>query len=68
MTDQFTSLNPAAIREMINHIDASLAVLDRYRIRATVAQLEIRVMLKTIRGQLEKQLRTQEGDGTPDST
>lgn len=53
---------------MINHIDASLAVLDRYRIRATVAQLEIRVMLKSIRRQLEKQLRAQEGEGTPDST
>lgn len=61
MTDQFTSLTPSAIREIIAHIDESLAVFNKNKGRISVTDLRIKSMLTTLRSQLLEQLERQEG-------
>jgi hypothetical protein len=62
MTDQFSSLTPAAMLEIIREIDASLAILDRYRMRPTAAQIRMRSMLLTVRAELIEQLTKAKSD------
>jgi len=40
MTDQFTSLTPTAIKEIIVHLDESIAVFDKYKGRMTASELQ----------------------------
>lgn len=63
MTDQFTSLTPAAIKEIITHIDESVAVFDKYRGRLSVPELQVKSMLMAMRRQLIEQLSRQVRDG-----
>lgn len=56
MTDQFTSLTPTAIREIMAHIDESLAVFEKNKGRISLTDLRIKSMLTTLRGQLAEQL------------
>lgn len=59
MTDQFTSLTPTAIKEIIAHIDESIAVFDKYRGRMTGTEIKVKSMLLTLRAQLLEQLSRQ---------
>jgi len=59
MTDQFTSLTPAAIREIIAHIDDSVAVFEKYKGRMTGTEVKVKSMLLTLRSQLVEQLSRQ---------
>jgi hypothetical protein len=59
MTDQFTSLTPAAIVEIIAHIDESIAVFDKYKGRMTGTEVKVKSMLVTLRAQLTDQLMRQ---------
>lgn len=59
MTDQFTSLTSAAIKEIISHIDNSLSVFDKYKGRMSVAELQVKSMLTALRRQMLDQLRRQ---------
>jgi hypothetical protein len=59
MTDQFTSLTPAAIKEIIVHIDESIAVFDKYKGRMTGTEIKVKSMLLTLRSQLLDQLSRQ---------
>ena len=59
MTDQFTSLTPLAIREIVTHIDESIAVFDKYKGRMTASELQVKSMLTALRSQLLDQLQRQ---------
>lgn len=63
MTDQFTSLTPAAITEIIKHIDESIAVFDKYKGRMTGTEIKVKSMLLTLRSQLADQLGRQREGG-----
>ncbi len=63
MTDQFTSLTPAAIREIIAHIDESIAVFSKYTGRLTASEIQVKSMLTALRRQLLEQLDRQGKDG-----
>lgn len=56
MTDQFTSLNPAALRDIVGHLDESLAVLARQPERLSAADLQIKKMLIALRARLVEKL------------
>jgi hypothetical protein len=60
MTDQFTSLTPAAIKEIITHIDESVAVFEKYRGRMSAPELQVKSMLMAMRRQLIEQLGRQD--------
>ena len=63
MTDQFTSLTPTAIKEIIGHIDESVAVFEKYKGRMSAPELQVKSMLMAMRRQLIEQLNRQnEGD------
>lgn len=63
MTDQFTSLTPAAIKEIITHIDESVAVFGKYKGRLSAPELQVKSMLMAMRRQLIEQLARQAKDG-----
>ena len=56
MTDQFTSLSAAALRDIVAHIDASLAVFARQAERPSAADAQIKKMLITLRTRLLEKL------------
>lgn len=56
MTDQFTSLTPAAIKEIITHIDESVAVFAKYKGRMTASEIQVKSMLMALKRQLLEQL------------
>jgi hypothetical protein len=62
MTDQFTSLTPAAIKEIITHIDESIAVFEKYKGRISAPELQVKSMLMAMRRQLIEQLGRQTRD------
>jgi hypothetical protein len=59
MTDQFNSLTPAAIKEIIEHIEESIAVFAKYKGRMTASELQVKSMLSALRRQLLEQLDQQ---------
>jgi hypothetical protein len=59
MTDQFTSLTPTAIREIISHIDESVAVFEKYKGRMSAPELQVKSMLMAMKRQLIEQLNRQ---------
>lgn len=61
MTDQFTALTSTAIKEIIAHIDKSLAVFDKYQGRMSVPELQVKSMLTALRQQMSEQLQRQAG-------
>jgi hypothetical protein len=62
MTDQFTSLTPAAIKEIITHIDESVAVFEKYKGRMSAPEIQVKSMLMAMRRQLIEQLAKQARD------
>jgi hypothetical protein len=60
MTDQFTSLTPTAIKEIISHIDQSIAVFEKYKGRISAPELQVKSMLMAMRRQLIEQLGRQD--------
>jgi len=65
MTDQFTSLTPAAIRDIISHLDESIAVFGKYKGRMTASEIQVKSMLAALRRQLLEELgkmEKEEGD------
>lgn len=60
MTDQFTSLTSTAIKEIITHIDQSIAVFEKYKGRISAPELQVKSMLMAMRRQLVEQLGRQE--------
>lgn len=63
MTDQFTSLTPAAIKEIVDHIDESVAVFAKYKGRLSAPELQVKSMLMAMRRQLLEQLERQSHQG-----
>ncbi len=63
MTDQFTSLTPAAIKEILVHLDEGIAVFSKYKGRMTASELQVKSMLTALRGQLIEQLARQSETG-----
>jgi hypothetical protein len=59
MTDQFTSLTATAIKEIVAHIDNSLAVFEKYRGRMSVPEVQVKSMLTALRKQMLEQLQRQ---------
>ena len=51
MTDRAASLNPAALREIIGHLDDSLKVMDSSD-RHTLGEIKIKSMITALRRQL----------------
>jgi hypothetical protein len=68
MTDRTTSLTPAAVQQILGHIDEALRVIDRSGRRLTAQQHQIRSMLLGLRSQLAEQLRSANGDGSSKAT
>ena len=62
MTDQFNSLTPAAIKEIIEHIEESISVFEKYKGRMTASELQVKSMLSALRRQLLEQLDQQRKD------
>lgn len=56
MTDQFTSLTPAALREIIDKLDLSLAVFAQHQGPLGVAEQNVRQMLTELRTRLADRL------------
>jgi hypothetical protein len=56
MTDQYTSLSPAALKDIITHIDQSLAILARHRDRLNATESQIKKMLMALRAKLVDKL------------
>ena len=63
MTDQSSTLTPAATRQIISHIHEAIAVLDRHRGRISAQHIQMRAMLHAVKAQLEDQLRALESGG-----
>ncbi|HYC71970.1 MAG TPA: hypothetical protein VEB66_12230 [Opitutaceae bacterium] len=59
MTDQFTSLSSAAIKEILSHIDNSLSAFEKYKGRMSVPELQVKSMLTALRKQMAEQLQRQ---------
>ncbi len=57
MTDQFTSLNASALKDIIVNIDLSLAVFARHSNRLTASELQIKKMLEALRTRLLDKLQ-----------
>jgi hypothetical protein len=62
MTDQFTSLTPAAIKDIIVHLEESIAVFDKYKGRMTASEIQVKSMLSALRRQLLEQLNNLQKD------
>jgi hypothetical protein len=58
MTDQYTSLSPAALRDIITNIDETLAVFARHPDRLRATELKVKVMLIALRAQVVEQLES----------
>jgi hypothetical protein len=56
MTDQYTSLSPAALKDIITHIDQSLAILARHLDGLSATELQIKKMLMALRARLVDRL------------
>ena len=57
MTDQFTSLSPAAMRDIITKIDESLSVFDRHTGRLHTSEFQAKMMLIALRAQMIERLK-----------
>jgi len=62
MTDQFTSLTPAAIKDIVGHLDESIAVFDKYKGRMTASEIQVKSMLSALRRQLIEQLEKKKNE------
>ena len=56
MTDQFTSLSPAALKDIVAHLDDSLEVFTRQSGELTAADVQIKKMLIALRAKLIEKL------------
>ena len=56
MTDQYTSLRPAALKDIIAHIDESLAVFSRHSHPLSESEVQIKRMLGALRARLAEKL------------
>ena len=56
MTDQFTSLSPAALKDIVAHLDDSLEVFARQSGELTAADAQIKKMLIALRAKLIEKL------------
>ena len=63
MTDQYTFLSPAALRDIIANLDQSLAVFDRYPGRLPANELQVKKMLIALRARLIEQLENHPEQG-----
>jgi hypothetical protein len=57
MTDQFTSLSPAALRDIIAKIDESLAVFERHSGRLHATEFQAKNMLLALRARMMERLQ-----------
>ncbi len=57
MTDQFTSLSPAAMRDILAKIDESLAIFERHSGRLHASEFHAKSMLLALRAQMMERLR-----------
>lgn len=55
MTDRATSLKPAALREIINHLNDCIRVMETSD-RHTLGEIKIKSMLTALRRQMEEYL------------
>jgi hypothetical protein len=56
MTDQYTSLSLATLKEISAGVDRTLAIFDRQTKPLSAAEESVRSMLRKLRLQLDKQL------------
>lgn len=56
MTDQFTSLSPTALRDILAHIDSTLAIFALYPDRLHATELQAKSMLVKLRAQIVERL------------
>lgn len=56
MTDQFTSLSPTALRDIIAKIDESLAIFERHSGRLHAAEFQAKNMLLALRSRMLERL------------
>jgi len=58
MTDQFTSLSPAAMRDIIAKIDESLAVFEQHTGRLHTSEFQAKTMLIALRTRMIERLQS----------
>ena len=56
MTDQFTSLSPRALKEIIEKLDEGLAHFEQRKTRLPAAEIKIQKMMKELRARLAERL------------
>lgn len=56
MTDQFTSLSPRALKEIIEKLDEGLAQFERRPTPLPAAELKIQRMMRELRARLAERL------------
>jgi len=66
MTDQFTSLPLAALKDIVGHLEESISLMDNYkdRGRMTASELQVKSMLSAVRRQLLEHIRAREEETT----
>lgn len=62
MTDQFASLSPTALKEIIAHLDDSIVLFDKLKGRMTASEIQAKSMLAAVRRQLMEQLSENQND------
>lgn len=60
MTDQFTSLPLTALKDIIAHIDESIALIEKHKGRVTASEIQVKSMLSAVRRQLLEHVRERE--------
>lgn len=64
MTDQFTSLSPAALRDIIAKIDESLAIFAQQSDRLHATELQAKSMLMALRARMVERLENHPDGGS----
>lgn len=64
MTDHFTSLSLAALKDIIAHVEESIALIEKHkdRRRLTASEIQIKSMLSAVRRQLQEHISDREND------
>jgi hypothetical protein len=62
MTDQFTSLPLAALKDIVAHVEESISLIEKHKGRITASDIQVKSMLSAVRRQLVEHMKEREQD------
>ncbi|HWA25807.1 MAG TPA: hypothetical protein VG734_09110 [Lacunisphaera sp.] len=65
MTDQFTSLPVAALKDIVTHLDESIQLMENHKGRMSASEIQVKSMLSAVRRQLQEHIAAKEGKNPP---